>query len=95
MDRKNCEENIIITVKLKVKPAHYVIIKQEKITHEKDELIVGIYQFILLKEETYIICCNRKDKTLDYTKYAANQETALFLYKEMIKEIEKDLSYGN
>lgn len=92
MDREKCNIPVQISIKMKVEPAHYKTIFQEHISAHNDELITGIYRFLLLKEETYIICCIRGKSTLDYTRYAGSQKTAEILYEKMLKEIEKDLN---
>ena len=91
MDREKCDKNVHITIKMEIKPHHYERIMQENITAHNDNLITGIYQFLLLQEETYIVCCIRGKNTLDYTKFAGSQKQAYVLYEEMLKEIEKDL----
>ena len=91
MIREKCSKQIPITIRLPVKPEHYQIILQENIIADNDNLIMGIYKFLLRKEKIYIICCNRKNNTLEYTRFAGTQKLAYIKYEEMIKEIEKDL----
>ena len=91
MDREKTEKEIPIKISLPIKPHQYNMILQETLTAENDEVIVGIYQFLLLREETYIICCNRGNETLDYTRFAGSQKRAYVMYEEMVHEIEKDL----
>ena len=88
MERKKCNITIPISFVCKLKPENYEIIKQENIIHPEDNLITGIYK---TDGFGFIVCCNRNDKTLDYTKFAATEEKANSFYNEMIEEIKKDL----
>ena len=79
---------IDISFKCVLTKKDYTIVRQENIITDKDNLIVGIYE---TKSFGFIVCCNRENITLDYTKFAATKKQAEKIYSEMIIEIKKDL----
>ncbi len=87
-------KEILIKIKVDIKfpcilkYGEYRILKQENIVAEDDDLIAGIY---FHQHFRYIICCHRKNNTLNYTRFADSEFRAQRLYKEMIQEIKRDL----
>lgn len=88
MEIKKCEIDVKLSFICKLNSENYEIIKQENIIDKNDHLIIGIYK---TKYFGFIICCNRGNETLYYTKFAATKEGAEILYKDMIEEIKRDL----
>jgi hypothetical protein len=79
-----------IQLMVNIDTANCTIIQQGEIESETDPLVVGIYKMKIFCTDTYIVCCNRGDTTLDYTKLCATEELAQNKYIEMINEIQID-----